>query len=106
MQLKRDTDYAVRILYCLNQNHVAGDSAARKGLALSDIAMQTGTPKVVAGRIVKAVEGNVKIFAVFDKRSEMYKNCEEQLLKIQGKAESLLARTTLESLFDMNTAIK
>lgn len=137
MQLKRDTDYAVRILYCLNQTEDTAVSTAAKGLSLSEIAMRTGMPKVVAGRVceslkdkgvvsltsdpeavekvycsskdllnyslldvIEAVEGNCQLFAVFDKRSIGYKNCEEQLQKVQKRTERVLAKATLSSLFD------
>jgi|GEM_PF-1315329 len=62
MQLKRDTDYAVRILYCLHQNHVADKSAVRKGVTISEIAMQTGTPKPVAGRICESLKEKGMIY--------------------------------------------
>lgn len=137
MQLKRDTDFAIRILFCLNLNHAADHPAIRKGVTISEIAVQTGTPKLVAGRVceslkekgmiylidepfatekayysteellnyslldvIEAVEGTGEIFAVFDKRSEAYKKCEEQILKIQKKTERLLAKATLGSLFE------
>ena len=143
MQLKRDTDYAVRILYCLYLRHTDDDSNVKNGLTLSEIAMQARVPKAVAGRIceymaekgfiflvddqtavektyystekllsyslrdiIKAVEGTVEIFAVFDQRTEMYKKCGDQLLKIQEKTEGLLTRATLETLFDLKTTIK
>ena len=56
MQLKRDTDYAIRILYCLRQNGDVGHTGERKGMTLSEIAMQTGTPKLVAGRVCESLK--------------------------------------------------
>ena len=56
MQLKRDTDFAIRILYCFNQNHDAFDAPDASGLTLSEIAMQTGTPKTAVGRLCEKLE--------------------------------------------------
>ena len=64
MQLKRDTDYAVRILYCLNQNYATDNSGEKKGVTLSEIAMQTGTPKLVAGRVCDSLKEKGIIFSI------------------------------------------
>ena len=64
MQLKRDTDYAVRILYCLNQNYAIDNSGEKKGVTLSEIAMQTGTPKLVAGRVCDSLKEKGIIFSI------------------------------------------
>lgn len=51
MQLKRDTDYALRVMHCLK---TAGESDAqsdRQRLTLSEIALRTSIPRIMAGRI-------------------------------------------------------
>ena len=50
MQLKRDTDYAIRILYCLKEGGDRIDPVPG-GLTLGEISAQTGVPKITAGRI-------------------------------------------------------
>lgn len=142
MQLKRDTEYAVRILYSLCQNRDNEKLTETKGETLIEISTQTGIPKTVAGRVcdnlvvkgiicrsddpyetnkvyysskelsgyslldvIEAVEGTGKLFEVFDKRSEVYKNCEEQFLEIQKKTELLLTKATLYNLFNTHDSI-
>ena len=70
MQLKRDTDYAIRILYCLRQNGDVGHTGERKGMTLSEIAMQTGTPKLVAGRVCESLKEKGMIAAAGQDRAE------------------------------------
>ena len=70
MQLKRDTDYAIRILYCLRQNGDVGHTGERKGMTLSEIAMQTGTPKLVAGRVCESLKKKGMIAAAGQDRAE------------------------------------
>ena len=56
MQLKRDTDFALRILFCLKQNHDKKDAEGPEGLTLTEIAKQTGVPKLAAGRICDCLQ--------------------------------------------------
>ena len=137
MQLKRDTDYALRILYCLKLNNDDRGADTTHGMTLTEIAAQTGTPKIVAGRVcenlkengmiqmiseqeaaervyasdgtllnttlldvIEAVEGTGQLFAVFDKRSAVYKNCEMQIQNVQKRTDKVLARATLGKLFE------
>ena len=51
MQLKRDTDYAFRVLYCLNERYKATRGRARRGLTLTEIASRAGIPKTAAERV-------------------------------------------------------
>ena len=106
-------------------------------MTLTEIAAQTGTPKIVAGRVcenlkengmiqmiseqeaaervyasdgtllnttlldvIEAVEGTGQLFAVFDKRSAVYKNCEMQIQNVQKRTDKVLARATLGKLFE------
>ncbi|MBQ8975461.1 MAG: Rrf2 family transcriptional regulator [Oscillospiraceae bacterium] len=135
MQLRRDTDYAVRILFCIKEDY---DRRKRKGsgLTLSEIAAHVGIPKLVAGRlcerlsaggiikskmeqeseekiyyttdglsskslldVIEVMEETGKIFAVFDKRSSMYKSCEDSLQQVQSSLENVLKGTALKELF-------
>ena len=56
MQLKRDTDFAIRILYCLKQKSKATDPSGAGGLTLNEIAAQTGAPKTAVGRLCEKLE--------------------------------------------------
>jgi len=56
MQLKRDTDYAVRILYYLNMNSYIDNHGKKKGVSLSELAKQTGTPKLIAERVCDSLK--------------------------------------------------
>lgn len=51
MLLKRDTDVALRVLFCLKQNCERNDAEGSRGLTLAEIAKRTGVPKLTAGRI-------------------------------------------------------
>ena len=136
MQLKKDTDIALRILYCLYQNNSGNDLGTARGLTLLEIATQTETPLIVIRRVceslkargiitllsefdseeisycaskellehsmldvVEAIEGNCQIFAVFDQRSLLYRDCAKQIQKIQNKTETLLNNAKLGSIF-------
>lgn len=106
MQLKRDTDYALRLLQCMAKN-----AQIEGGVALFELCRTTGVPKTVAERlcrrltkakmitltdeerlcfeicaetqdktildVIQAVEGNLNLFAVFDQSTELYKSCKE-----------------------------
>ena len=56
MQLKRDTDFAMRTLYCLNQNNDTTDPDKPAGLSLSEISMQTGVPRPTLVRLCEKLE--------------------------------------------------
>lgn len=137
MQLKRDTDYAIRILFCLKETIVSELSESQTGLTLSEIAANTGLARTTAGRIcdslvenglihvsgndgsgevtyyadqkmlkhslldvIEATESTGNIFAVFDRKSLMYKNCRKELERMQKKCEKVLSSTTLEKFLD------
>ena len=50
MQLKRDTDYALRILFYIGGQQ-SGTDAASNGFSSSDISTQTGVPRMSVDRI-------------------------------------------------------
>lgn len=142
MQLKRDTDYALRVLYCIREKQEIGRNA--KGMRLPELAVCAGVPKLAIKRIcdllsdrnilqyrsmpsakertkeekayysrdgfagltlldvVEATEGTGKVFAVFDKQSPMYRNCETQILAVQDKTEHALRDISLKSFLKMH----
>jgi len=139
MQLKRDTDFALRMLFCLKQHRDNTEIDESNGLTLTEIAAQTGVPRIVAKRIceclqakkvlfvsynqeddektfysagdlsafslldvIEAVEGTGRLFAAFSRSSSMYKNCKDQILKIQKKTENILSKTSLDSFLSTN----
>ncbi len=50
MQLKRDTDYALRILFCIGENRAA-DPKAEKGLGVPALHTQTDVPRISLKRL-------------------------------------------------------
>ncbi len=50
MQLKRETDYALRILLYIGQR-CSDETAPCEGVSIFDISSQTGIPRIRAGRI-------------------------------------------------------
>ena len=141
MQLKRETDFAIRILYCLYRNCADREFGNRLGLTLTEIAAQTKVPKTIAGRIceylldkkmihfvpweeyseksfhatsallafslkdvVEAVEGHGRLFAIFDKNSNAFAACRDQLLMVEEKVDEVLEETTLGMLFERKEA--
>jgi len=131
MQLKRDTDYALRILLYIGEQWPYRD-ASGDGFSVSEISSQTGIPKISANRIcgyleikdtlssrktddndalyypgpafyrkslldvLEATEQGANLFAVFDKKSGLYKKQNRQLKKIQNEVEHVLSSTTIE----------
>lgn len=137
MQLKRDTDFALRILFCLKQAGTGATKDGPGGCSLTELAVRTGLSKTVAGRIcdtlaangillphyesetgeescysirepgdcslldvVVAAEGTGRIFAVFDRRSDMYHHCEQKIQTIQDRTESLLREIKITQFLD------
>jgi len=54
MQLKRDTEYALRVLFCVGRQTPEGGAA--RGLTLGEISAAAGVPRVSADRICAALE--------------------------------------------------
>lgn len=106
MQLKRDTDYAIRILYCLRQNGDVGHTGERKGMTLSEIAMQTGTPKLVAGRVCESLKEKGMIAAAGQDRAERsYCSTETQLeYSLLDVIEAVEGTCQLFAVFDKRFA--
>ncbi len=141
MQFKRETDFAVRILYCLYRNYEEREFSKPLGLTLSEIATQTKVPKTIAGRlceyllnskmihlvpwdecsersfhttssllgfslkdVIEAVEGNSRIFSIFDKSSVVFEACGDRLKMIEEEVDSVLTEMTFERLFDRKGA--
>ena len=135
MQLKRETDYALRVLFCLKETILMDAEGPQKSLSVSQIATHIGGMRTTTQRIcerlaqaelirtssaddrgektyyatpdmltrsmldvVEAIEGTGKVFAVFDRRSLLYKTCGKKLDRVQKKYERYLASTPLTSL--------
>jgi len=135
MQLKRDTDYAFRILFCLKETLLSDGEERQKSLPVSQIASRIGVMRVTTGRVceqlvqaglilvfaaddageksyaaaaamltssvldvVEAIEGTGKLFAVFDRRSLLYKSCGKRLDRLQKKQERFLFSTPLTAV--------
>lgn len=132
MQLKKDTDYAWRIMIC-TAKHIQKDNY-NKGVLMADIVADTGIPKPAFNRICstleekgmlytaigakgerllypgvdfwqqsilsigEAVEGNMKVFVLFDKNAGPTRYYAESLTKIQNNLEDVLSDATLESM--------
>lgn len=62
MQLKRDTDYALRILSCIGSRD-GGGMAMPEGLSLRSISSLTGVPKLSANRVCRNLEHKKILFS-------------------------------------------
>ena len=142
VQLKRDTDYALRVLSSIRESGQT-DRRAR-GLTQLEISRQSGIPRLAVGRIckmlcaggilhvkapqtaggqetgdpryytpdgfagltlldvVEASEGTGKIFAVFDRQSPMYRECEEQIRAVEDAVERELRNVSLKTFLKMH----
>ena len=134
VQLKRDTDYALRVLSSIRESGQT-DRRAR-GLTQLEISRQSGIPRLAVGRIclhvkapqtaggqetgdpryytpdgfagltlldvVEASEGTGKIFAVFDRQSPMYRECEEQIRAVEDTVEQELRNVSLKTFLKMH----
>ncbi len=134
MQLKRDTDYALRLLLCAARN------ADPKGISLQELCRQTLVPRTIAARlchtlaqenilkensieshlyysfnymasektlfdIIQTTEGTVSLFNVFDRSSEVYVDCKDNLRMIEQWFASGLKQISIQDLSENhNTA--
>ena len=134
MQFKRDTDYALRILFGLAEG-LAGGEDGQQGVPTGSIAAKTGIPKPSFERIcgyleqhgiiyqemssrgeprmypgegfwdqsllqiADAVEGGTQLFAVFDRRSQLFRQCGGKLEAIQSGFDKILSGIDLKSMF-------
>jgi len=132
MQLKRDTEYAMRIMVYIAEH--LKQSGKRTGTPSSTVIANTGIPMVTFNRICsrledngmirkeiskdgekwlypgngfwkqsilsigEAVEGNMKIFVIFDKKSYLSQSYGEKLQEIQNSLDQILSETTLASI--------
>ncbi|MBQ1705827.1 MAG: Rrf2 family transcriptional regulator [Clostridia bacterium] len=133
MQLKRDTDYALRILSCIGSRSAEG-TMPPEGISLRTISSQTGVPKLSVNRVcrnlehkkilsvetsaggdlmyrpaegfyertlldaIMATEGSFKLFAVFDKKTALYRKYRGKLEKTQEEVEKSLQKITMKDL--------
>ena len=132
MQLKRDTEYAMRIMVYIAEH--LKQSGKRTGTPSSTVIANTGIPMVTSNRICsrledtgmirkeiskdgekwlypgngfweqsilsigEAVEGNMKIFVIFDKNSSLSQSYGKKLQETQNSLDYILSKTTLESI--------
>ena len=63
MQLKRDTDYALRVLFCIQDNQEIGRQA--KGMRPSELSSRSGVPKLAIRRICEQLsDGDILQYRV------------------------------------------
>ncbi len=132
MQLKRDTEYALRIMISLAE--YLKEEGGSSGISSAELISGAGIPKISFNRICKsleekglilkktdsegnvwvcpgrdfwdqsifsigmAVEGNMDIFAVFDRRSEFMKKYGEKLKETQKNLTLVLSEETLKNM--------
>lgn len=74
MQLKRDTELALRILYCLQNRSDGGERNARRKPGLAEISIQTMIPKVTARRICTRLcdSGMIGVFRESERREAAF----------------------------------
>lgn len=132
MQLKRDTEYALRIMVHMAE-HLKGNGK-QTGIPSTNVIANTGIPIVTFNRICgcledngmirkeidengekwlypghrfweqsilsigEAVEGNMKIFVIFDKNFNLSQSYGKKLQETQNSLDHILSQTTLESI--------
>ena len=132
MQLKRDTEYAMRIMVYIAE--YLKENGKRGGVPSSNVIANTGIPIFSFNRICErleenglirkatikegekwlypgngfweqsilsigeAVEGNMKIFLIFDKNSYFSQAYGKKLQETQKSLDHILSNTTLESI--------
>lgn len=130
MQLKRDTDYALRILLCAAKRN----SENEPGMTLSEFSKNTAVPLTIAARLCRklteteflktvtgndravrymikqsafektvlnvicAVEEQGRLFAVFDRSTELYAICKEYFDEVDRQLSDLLSTMTIGEL--------
>ena len=133
MQLKRDTDYAIRILLVMAEP--ALNEKELQKLELKTICEKTSVPRQIALRlcnllsdtgfikkeetdggttympendlfektlldIIHAVEGQSNLFAVFDRRAEVYAKYGLALASVNAALSEELSRITIRTILD------
>ena len=133
MQLKRDTDYAIRILLVMAEPALSKKEL--QGLDLKTICEKTSVPRQIAIRlcgllsdagfikkeetdgsttyipesdllektvldIIDAVEGQSNLFAVFDRRAEIYTKYGLTLASVNAALSAELNKITLQTILD------
>jgi len=134
MQLKRDTEYAMRIMIYIAE--LQKENGQQAGVPSSNMIAKAGIPIVSFNRISdrleekglirkeasvegeswlypgsgfwkqsilsigEAVEGNMKIFDVFDRNSYISQTYGKVLLETQRDLEQILSEKTLESILN------
>ena len=133
MQLKRDTDYAIRILLVMAEPALSKKEL--QGLDLKTICEKTSVPRQIAIRlcgllsdagfikkeetdgsttyipesdllektvldIIDAVEGQSNLFAVFDRRAEIYTKYGLALASVNAALSAELNKITLQTILD------
>lgn len=128
MQLKRDTDYALRILLYI----ALQSSRNSSGMTAFELSRHTAVPPIIAARLCRtltdtrfltlkenmyalaksarnkslfdvicAVEGRCSLFAVFNKTEEAYTGCEADFDRVDQQVTSALKSLTLRQLTDV-----
>ena len=104
MQLKRDTDYALRIMIC-TAKHIQKNNQD-KGVLKTDIATDTGIPKPAFNRICSRLEEKGMLYTATGAKGEkllfpgvdFWQHYKESLSKAQKNLENILSDATLESM--------
>lgn len=108
MQLKRDTDFALRILFCIKQNQDKKDAESPGGLTLTEIAKQTGVPKLAAGRICDRlqVKGMIRLSGEQEHMEKTYSSTEELLtFSLLDIIEAVEGTGQLFAVFNRNSSM-
>ena len=132
MQLKRDTDYAIRILFVIAESALGKKES--QGMELKTICEKAAVPWRIALRlcgaltdagfikkeankstaytsahnlsektlldIIEAVEGRSNLFAVFDRRTELYARYGHALELMNDVLSSELEKMTIQTILD------
>ena len=130
MQLKRDTDYALRILLCIAKQ----EDIDKNGMTISELSKGTSVPQTIAIRlcekmkdakllnaagtnenitlyslhkgainktvfdVIRAIEGGINLFAVFDRSTELYASGKDYFEDTEQKLADSLKQKTIRGL--------
>lgn len=105
MQLKRDTDYALRILYCLSTNP-SYENSFNSGLTISEIARRTNLQKLIVKRLCDLLEPlgfiNISVTETYPLFSASEGLGSHSLLDV---IEGVEGRTTLFAVFSHDSLL-
>ena len=108
MNLKKDTEYALRILSCLyNSGCVAIPFNSKKGMSLYDLCIKTGIPRISLQRVCEKLKAKdlIAYIRADDNHSIRYQTIKDiEYCSLLSVIEALERQCRMFLLFDQKTA--